>query len=120
MEPALAPGNWIVCRAIGTRPTRGSIVVFPHPRRPDMWLVKRIVALPGEEVVLDLGEVVIDGRSGIDVWGGDHDTFPEGRWRVGTGEVLVLSDNRRSTADDARSFGPIGTSGMLKVVWPRK
>ena len=83
-----------------------------------MWLVKRIVGLPGEEVVVDFGEVSIDGRSGVDLWGVAQETFPEGRWRVGPGEVLVLSDNRPATADDGRTFGPVPISGMMKVIWP--
>jgi type IV secretory pathway protease TraF len=84
-----------------------------------MWIVKRIVGLPGEEVVVDFGEVVVDGRSGVDVWGAGQETFPEGSWKVGPGEVLVLSDNRPATVDDGRSFGPVPMSGMLKVIWPR-
>ena len=84
-----------------------------------MWLVKRIVGLPGEEVVVDFGEVVVDGRSGLDIWGAGQETFPEGRWTLGPGQVLVLSDNRRATVDDGRSFGPVPLTGMLRVVWPR-
>ena len=119
MEPSLPPGTGIVCRTVVTRPVRGSIVVFPHPRRPDMWLVKRVVGLPHEEVVVDFGEVLIDGRSGVDLWSGGQTTFPEGKWRVGTDEVLVLSDNRVATVDDGRSFGPVPLNGMLRVIWPR-
>ncbi len=119
MEPSLGPGQRILCRPLGTPPTRGSIVVFPHPRRPEMWLVKRIVGLPGEDVVVDFGEVVIDERSGVDLWGAGQQTFPEGRWRVGPTEVLVLSDNRPATADDGRTFGPVPMSGMMAVIWPR-
>jgi type IV secretory pathway protease TraF len=84
-----------------------------------MWLVKRIVGLPGEQVVVDFGEVVVDGRPGVDVWGAGQQTFPEGQWRVGPGEVLVMSDNRPATADDGRTFGPVPISGMMKVIWPR-
>ena len=84
MEPSLAPGNWIVCRSLGTRPSRGSIVVFPHPRLSEMWLVKRIVGLPGEEIVARLRRgASIDGRPGVDVWGAGQETFPEGRWKLG-------------------------------------
>jgi type IV secretory pathway protease TraF len=84
-----------------------------------MWLVKRIVGLPGEEVVVDFGEVIVGEKPGVDVWGAGQQTFPEGRWRVGPGEVLVLSDNRRATADDGRTFGPVPMRGMMKVIWPR-
>ena len=47
------------------------------------------------------------------------ETFPEGKWQLGSGQVLVLSDNRPATADDGRTFGPVSSTGMLKMVWPR-
>lgn len=119
MEPSLTSGRWIFCRPMGTHPTRGSIVVFPHPHHGEMWLVKRIIGLPGEEVSADLGEVLIDGNPGIDVWSFGQTTFPEGKWNPGPGKVLVLSDNRSATMDDGRSFGPVAMQGMLKVIWPR-
>ena len=119
MEPSLVPGRSIICRRLGTRPRRGSIVVLLHPRRPGIWLVKRVVGLPGEVVVSDFGEVLINGRPGIDRWAFGQDTFPEGSWSPGRGEVLVLSDNRRATVDDSRTFGPVPMRGMLEVIWPR-
>ena len=119
MEPVLSPGSRIVGRALGARLSRGSVVVFRHPRRPEMWLVKRVIGLPGEVVEIDFGEVLIDGRPGVDRWGSRLETFPEGKWKLGDGQVLVLSDNRSATADDGRTFGPMSTTGMLKIVWPR-
>ena len=119
MEPFLSPGSRIVGRALGVRPSRGSVVVFRHPRRPEMWLVKRVIGLPGEAVEIDFGEVLIDGRAGVDQWGSRLEKFPEGKWQLGSGQVLVLSDNRSATADDGRTFGPISTTGVLKMVWPR-
>ena len=119
MEPALRPGSRIIVRPLGPRLSRGSVVVFRHPRRPEMWLVKRVIGLPGEVVEIDFGEVLIDGRPGVDRWGSKLETFPEGKWQLGKGQVLVLSDNRSATADDGRAFGPMSTTGMLKTVWPR-
>lgn len=84
-----------------------------------MWLIKRVIGLPGELVEIDFGEVVIDGRRGVDRWGSKLETFPEGKWQLADGQVLVLSDNRSATADDGRTFGPMSTNGMLKIVWPR-
>ena len=119
MEPSLAPDRLLICRPLGTRPLRGSIVVFPHPRRQAMWLVKRVVGLPGEEVEVDFGRVLVNGDPGIDLWDPGENTFPEGKWNIGEREVLVLSDNRPGTLDDGRSFGPVGTRDMFKVIWPR-
>ena len=119
MEPSLAPDRLLICRALGTRPRRGSIVVFRHPRDQATWLVKRVVGLPGEEVEIDFGRVLVDGHFGIDLWDPGENTFPEGKWNIGEREVLVLSDNRPETVDDGRSFGPVGTTDMFKVIWPR-
>ena len=119
MEPSLAPDRLLICRALGTRARRGSIVVFRHPRQPGMWLVKRVVGLPGEEVEIDLGEVLVDGDRGVDLWGYGQSTMPEGKWVIAEGEVLVLSDNRLATVDDGRSFGPVPMRDMFRLIWPR-
>lgn len=112
MEPTLVDGDRLRCTRLRGIPHRGTIAVFVHPLIPDFWLVKRVIGLPGEQVSLDFGEVLIDGRSGMDDWA-SGETFPEGEWRVGIRELFVLSDNRSATIDDSRRFGPVNTEGML-------
>lgn len=46
MLPALSPGEEIVASA-SISPKPGNIVTFPHPSRPDFWLVKRVVEKDG-------------------------------------------------------------------------
>ncbi|MGH8928566.1 MAG: signal peptidase I [Acidimicrobiia bacterium] len=118
MEPALRPGDQVICGKAGTRVHRGSIVVFPHPSRTEMWMVKRVIALADDEVTIDFGNVLVNDDGVVDRWSGDHNTFPEGRWVVGPGQVFVLSDNRSATVDDSRSFGPIKLSDALPARWP--
>ena len=112
MEPALVDGDRLWCTRIRGLPRRGTIVVFIHPLIPDFWLVKRVVGLPGEQIDLDFGQVLINGHSGLDTWG-DGETFPEGQWLVRPEAVFVLSDNRSATIDDSRRFGPVSLNGML-------
>lgn len=45
MRPALQPGDEIVATT-SRRPTVGDPVVFPHPRRDDFWMVKRVAVPP--------------------------------------------------------------------------
>lgn len=115
MEPVLVAGDRLIARRSRRRFTRGEIVVIPHPRR-DLWLVKRVVGLPGETVTIDFGYVLIDGNSGLDHWD-KGTTFPEGTWIVGATEIFVLSDNRAATVDDSRSFGSVPIDRALR---PRK
>ncbi|HJR86291.1 MAG TPA: signal peptidase I [Acidimicrobiia bacterium] len=112
MEPALVDGDRLRCTRLRGIPPRGAIAVFVHPLIPDFWLVKRVVGLPGERIDLDFGELLVDGRPGLDLWGHGA-TFPEGHWLVGPDAAFVLSDNRSLTVDDSRRFGPVPTKGML-------
>jgi signal peptidase I len=116
MRPALSPGDVVFCRVPGGRVERGDLVVFPHPRRTGFTLVKRVLGLPGESVNLDFGEVLIEGRRGLDRWGIGF-TLPEGAWRLGAGEAFVLSDNRTATRDDSRHFGPVPIRDLRRVWW---
>lgn len=115
MEPALLPGDTILCRKAKGSVNRGTMVVFTHPASA-LTLVKRVVGLPGERVRIDFGDVLIDGETGLDVWG-TGSTFPEGEWLMGEDDVFVLSDNRTATRDDSRSFGALPLNGMLAVIW---
>jgi type IV secretory pathway protease TraF len=77
-------------------------------------LVKRVLGLPGEEVRIDFGEVLINEVAGLDRWGVGS-TFPEGGWSVGQDEVFVLSDRRTATVDDSRTFGPVAVKRVLRL-----
>ncbi|MGQ0848181.1 MAG: signal peptidase I [Actinomycetota bacterium] len=118
MEPTLRPGDLVWCRRRRRSPGRGRIVVFPHPRRNDMWLVKRVIALTGDRITIELGDVAVNGDPGMDRWG-DSRTDPDGEWEVGTDEVFVLSDNREATRDDSRTFGAVDIASMLTVIFRR-
>lgn len=66
MEPALRPGDYLVAHR-GRRPLVGDVVVFPHPDREALWLVKRVKALAGPdgiEVASDnAGVTMADSRT---------------------------------------------------------
>lgn len=115
MEPALVAGDRLLGHRSRRPLTRGEVVVIPHPLREDFWLVKRVIGLPGERVTVDSGQVLVDGVSNADSWG-TGSTMPEGDWTPGDNEIFVLSDNRLSTRDDSRSFGPISAKTAFRVL----
>ncbi len=86
--------------------------MFPHPRRADFWLVKRVVGLPGETVEID-GVVRIDGVVFPEPWAASG-TPGSGRWELGPGEMFVLSDARGRTRADSRTFGPVPVDGSYR------
>lgn len=116
MQPALRPGDCVMgwkTRSL----SRHHVVAFVHPRQPDLWLVKRIVALAGESINLDNG--TIDGRTYDDPW--RDELYESGEWTMPKDHVFVMSDNRAISTIDSRIFGPVAIDQMFRIAfsyWP--
>ena len=117
MQPALGAGDWVLARRATAPLQRGDIVVFEHPGRPSFELVKRVVGLPGEQVVVAAGKVRVDGKP-VDPWAAGP-TVPDGSWRLGPNEVFVLGDNRAFSSGDSRALGAIPAASIGWVIWCR-
>lgn len=100
---------------------RGDVVVLQSPLEPDLDYIKRVVGLPGEEVLVLGASVWIDGElleepyAIPDHLGGQH-------WvHVPEGHYYVLGDNRPRSCD-SREFGLVPASelkGRVRWrVWP--
>ncbi|NQW16211.1 MAG: signal peptidase I [Chloroflexi bacterium] len=72
--------------------------------------IKRIVGLPGEEVMVRNKQLVIDGED-VDqpVDGSDSGTH---LWVLQSDEFIVLGDNRRVSVD-SRKYGPVRKDQIL-------
>jgi signal peptidase I len=110
-------------------PKRGDIVVFDPPAAaarqcpPGGTFVKRIVGLPGEEVELRNGRVLIDGvplREPYVRSVGQRGT-QSGAWHVPAGSYFMLGDNRTQSCD-SRVWGSVPRESMIGPVavtyWP--
>ena len=65
MKPTLLVGDFILVNKLVYRfsePQRGDIVVFKYPIDPNIDFIKRIVALPGEQVEVKNNQVFINGK----------------------------------------------------------
>ena len=108
-------------------PHRGELVVFhasgtiggpvtPDAESREVSLTKRVVALPGDQVVGRDSKVFVNGFK-ID----DIVTRPFPRVDVGADEYFVLGDNR-SFSQDSREFGPVPRAAIFArvfwVFWP--
>ena len=113
MRPALEPGDWVVSRRRSGTPPRGRIVVFEHPARPGMLMIKRVIGLPGERMDITSGRVAVDGRILAEPWA-QGPTLPNGTWHVPPESIFALGDRRTVSAGDGRSTGPIP---LVDVGW---
>ncbi|MDR0842708.1 MAG: signal peptidase I [Acidobacteriota bacterium] len=86
--------------------SRGDVVVFRYPKDINKSFIKRILAVPGDEVEIRAGMVYLNGTR-IDepyvpqeFW--DNRSFP--RTIVPSGSYFVLGDHRNSS-NDSRNWG---------------
>ena len=115
-----------------TAPERGQVIVFRYPRNPQEYFIKRIIALPGEEVQIKDGRVIIYNEANKNGLTLNEKYLPADlltesdnteKIRVQDNEYFVLGDNR-SNSKDSRSFGVVDKSFVIGKIlfrgWPVK
>ena len=125
--------NWSSIRGRDYIPQRGEVIVFDKPNSVTnsggdvKHLIKRVIALPGERVVVKDGEVTvynIDNLNGFNPDEGqeyakDILTTPGSvDITVSDNEVFVMGDNRANSLD-SRSFGSISGDSISGVALVR-
>ena len=109
-------------------PNRGDVVVFTEPslsqygQEPGKQLIKRIIALPGERVVVRNNQVTVFNSDYPEGFNPDetlpygqeikHDTNIDGEWTVGKNDVFLMGDNRFNSLD-SRIFGPVNSGNIV-------
>lgn len=133
MEPNFHDREYLIIDEISYRfspPERGQVIVFRYPRNPQEYFIKRVMGLPGEEVQVKDGKVIIYNANhpqGITLeekyLPANFVTFnqDENKIAVGPNEYYVLGDNR-GASKDSRYFGVVNKSFITGKVlfrgWP--
>ncbi|MFH0912050.1 MAG: signal peptidase I [Patescibacteria group bacterium] len=124
MEPNFENNQYIIVDQISYRfhtPRRGDVIVFKYPLNTAFSFIKRIVALPGEQVSIHNGKVTIysqehpQGFQLVEPYTkvatvADLDTTLE------DDEYFVLGDNR-PVSSDSRSWGVLPRDKIIGRVW---
>lgn len=130
MEPNFHDGDYLIVDEFSYRfrsPQRGEVVVFKNPQNLSQRYIKRIIALPGERVEIDNGEIRITSSAGTFILNessylGSYVATPGTVDLVVTdGEYFVLGDNRYFSSD-SRSWGLLPKEDIVGRVllraWP--
>lgn len=102
---------------------RGDVVVFLYPRDHEKSYIKRVIALPGDDLRIDQGQVYVNGRPITEAYVpkrfSDDRSQPE--MTVPLHEYFVMGDHR-SISSDSRDFGPVDRELIYGkaafVYWP--
>lgn len=102
---------------------RGDVVVLRYPLDPDVDYIKRIIGLPGDNIVLARGEVWVNGRQLVEPYVESVDESTTMTVEVAAGHYFVLGDNRPRSSD-SREFGFVPEEyvrGRVDLrLWPLK
>ena len=122
MEPTFQSGDYIFTSKITYkfRPIkRGDVVVFKSPKNPDIDYIKRIIALPGDTLLVDNGIVYVNNNQvnenyiseQTNLWNGGY--IKEGvSMTIPEEDIFVMGDNRPRSSD-SREFGPISIDTII-------
>ena len=104
---------------------RGDVVVFHYPRDPEKSYIKRVIALPGDRLWIDHGQVWLNGKPLRE--GYVPEDYRDSR---SMGEIIVPAESffmmgdHRSISSDSREFGPVERSLIygkaVFIYWPAK
>ncbi len=87
---------------------RGDVVVFLYPHDHEKSYIKRVIAVPGDDLKIDHGQVYVNGEAVKEPYVPQR--FADDRSQpeiiVPAHEYFVMGDHR-SISSDSRDFGPV-------------
>ncbi len=119
MEPNLETNQRLVVEKVSYRlrePQRGDVVVIRLPGHGEELLIKRVIALPGEQVAIHDGQVYINGEPLEEPYTQQKTRGHMEELLVPEKHIFVLGDNR-SASNDSRTFGPIPYEAIVGRAW---
>jgi signal peptidase I len=128
MYATLDDNDYLIANKIDYRlhaPQRGDIIILRPPTDNSKDFIKRVIALPGEKLLIRDGTVYINGHkldepylpeawTTFNNWPGDG---TDGRV-IPPNQYFVMGDNRNKS-QDSRIFGPIGRDRIDGRAWFR-
>jgi signal peptidase I len=134
MYPTVDDQDYLIATKIDYRlhpPQRGDIIIMRDPYDSSRDFIKRVIALPGEELLIRSGRIYINGRlldepylAATETWSANTDwpaAAPGGAnqpYRMGPQEYFVMGDNRNHSSD-SRLFGPVDRGRIEAHAWVR-
>lgn len=129
MQPALRQNELVIVNKasyIFGGPSRGDVVLFYDPNDLSQQYLARVVAVPGDTIVISPDSVMVDGKTLNEPYvsvppGSSENPKIVPKLTLGAGQYFVLNDSRIASSD-SRTFGPIPRNNIVGkaelVFWP--
>ena len=132
MYPTVQDQDYLVATKVDYHlhaPQRGDIVIMRDPLDPSRDFIKRIIAVPGDRLLIRDSRVYVNGHqvqegylrhmpwTQYTTWPVNPPSNPQGQL-MGPDEYFVMGDNR-DHSDDSRIFGPIHRDEIEARAWIR-
>ncbi|MCM1113115.1 MAG: signal peptidase I [Muribaculum sp.] len=123
MEPTLYNGQGILadrfCYVLSS-PKRGDVVIFlPNGNENSHYYVKRVVAVPGDEVLIENGVLYVNGEKSE--WTDEKILdagIAENRLVMAKGEFFCVGDNINNSEDSrSANVGPVKETDIIGRAW---
>lgn len=123
MRPTLEDGEFVLVSKMSYvwgEVTRGDIVVFHFPLNPEEELIKRVIGLPGDRVMVENGQVYVNGQALSEPYIAQSPLY-SGEWLVEENHLFVLGDNRNNS-NDSKDWGQLPMENLVGkavlIYWP--
>ncbi|MBI3740589.1 MAG: signal peptidase I [Chloroflexi bacterium] len=119
MEPNLHDGQFLIINKFvyqSVKPQRGDVVVFRYPPDPARDFIKRVIALPGDRVVVAHGRVMVNGAWLDEPYPLNPGSYSFEQAIVGADELFVLGDNRNYSSD-SHTWGMLPFENVIGKAW---
>ena len=123
MEPTLQSGEFVIVNKLAYvigQPKTGDVIVFHFPRDPEQEYIKRVIGLPGDQVVIQEGRVTVNGQLLEEEYIAASPVY-EATLDVPSDSLFVLGDNRNNSSD-SHSWGPVPVEYVvgkaILIYWP--
>jgi len=126
MEPNFHDGEYLLTDKVSYRfgdPQRGEVIVFKAPPDFNDEFIKRIIGIPGDQIMVRGGKVYLNNEELVEPYLPDYFITQAGKvvsegaqFTVPEGTYLVFGDNRNHSYD-SRNFGPIDRDKIVGRAW---
>lgn len=114
MENTLIQGDFVLVNKVAYQlgsPKLGDVIVFEPPFDSPEPYIKRVIGLPGDEVIIRDGEVYINGALITEPYI-KAKARTNGTYEVPEDTLFVMGDNRNNSSD-SRSWGAVPIENVI-------